>query len=132
MRRMIQHFNVKTGHRMSLSGAKPRCGSAASLWAHLVNVGCIFALGVSCPGLAQTPAPATDAGLEIQNDIPSLQQVFSGYFTIGAAIWPGDISGPHSELLKKHFNSITAENAMKWAVIEPTEGDFNFAPADAL
>jgi beta-glucosidase len=80
---------------------------------------------------AQPAAPPAD-GLAIQSDIPPLQQVFSGYFTVGAAIWPGDISGPHSELLKKHFNSITAENAMKWAVIEPTEGNFNFAPADSL
>jgi beta-glucosidase len=71
-------------------------------------------------------------GPEIQRDIPSLYQNLAGYFPVGAAIWQGDISGPHSELLKKHFNSITAENAMKWAVIEPVEGKFNFAPADAL
>ncbi|HKD81551.1 MAG TPA: endo-1,4-beta-xylanase [Candidatus Angelobacter sp.] len=69
---------------------------------------------------------------KIQTDIPSLYQSFAGYFPVGAAIWQGDISGAHSELLTRHFNSITAENAMKWAVIEPTEGHFNFAPADAL
>src|SRR5215813_5278028 len=106
----------------------------------------LLALCTSSPASAQAPAlsqlaqnrpgpepPASAAdGLAIQNDIPSLQQVFSGYFTVGAAIWAGDISGPHSELLKKHFNSITAENVMKWAVIEPAEGNFNFAPADAL
>jgi beta-glucosidase len=76
---------------------------------------------------AQTPpTPA------VETDIPSLYQTFHDYFTIGAAIWPGDITGPHSELLKKHFNSITTENAMKWARIEPTEGSFTFGPADAL
>jgi beta-glucosidase len=61
-----------------------------------------------------------------------LQQTFAGDFTIGASIWKGDITGAHAELLKKHFNSITAENVMKWATIEPVEGNFNFAPADAL
>lgn len=69
---------------------------------------------------------------EIQRDIPSLSQALAGYFPVGAAIWQGDITGAHSELLTRHFNSITPENAMKWAVIEPVEGSFNFAPADAL
>src|SRR5260370_12657392 len=73
-----------------------------------------------------------DNETSIQNDIPSLYQTFAGYFPVGAAIWQGDIAGVHSELLKKHFNSITAENAMKWAVIQPIEGRFNFAPAHAL
>jgi endo-1,4-beta-xylanase len=71
-------------------------------------------------------------GPQIQKDIPSLYQSFAGYFPVGAAIWQGDISGAHSELLARHFNSITPENAMKWAMIEPAEGHFNFAPADAL
>ncbi|HKX32106.1 MAG TPA: endo-1,4-beta-xylanase, partial [Blastocatellia bacterium] len=34
--------------------------------------------------------------------------------------------------LKKHFNSITAENAMKPGPLQPTEGVFNFGPADTL
>jgi beta-glucosidase len=83
------------------------------------------------PAWAQTATLSAD-GPVIQNDLPSLYRTFENYFPIGAAIWPGDVNGTHSELLKKHFNSITAENAMKWAVIEPTEGNFNFAPADSL
>lgn len=80
---------------------------------------------------AQTQ-PVPDNQLHIQTDIPSLYQTFAGYFTIGAAIWPGDITGAHSELLTRHFNSVTLENAMKWATIEPTEGNFNFAVADPM
>jgi GH35 family endo-1,4-beta-xylanase len=68
-------------------------------------------------------------GPKIQRDIPSLYQSLAVYFPMGAAIWQDDISGAHSELLTRHFNSITAENAMKWAVIEPSEGHCNFAPA---
>jgi len=83
--------------------------------------------------LAFLPAAAhAQTAVSIENNIPSLYQTFAGYFTVGAAIWKGDITGAHSELLQKHFNSITAENVMKWATIEPTEGNFNFAPADEL
>ena len=84
-------------------------------------------------GLAQSPIQSTAThALPIQTDIPSICQTYSSYFSIGAAIWPGDITGAHSELLRKHFNSVTAENAMKWGPIEPTEGNFNFARPDAL
>src|SRR5215831_3004603 len=86
-------------------------------------------LGTSIDCRAQAPGPGN---LQIETGIPSLYQTFADYFPVGAAVWREDITGPHAELLKKHFNSITAENAMKWGVIEPTEGNFNFAPADAL
>ena len=69
--------------------------------------------------------------LQIQTGIASLQQNLLAYFKVGAAVWQQDISGPHSQLLAKHFNSITAENDMKWAPIHPTESTYNFAPADA-
>ncbi len=70
--------------------------------------------------------------LQIQNSIPSLHQNLESYFKIGAAVWQADISGAHSQLLTKHFNSLTAEDYMKWGPIHPEEGQFNFAPADAL
>ena len=79
-------------------------------------------------GSQQTASPP----LRIQTDIPSLYKTFADYFPVGAAIWRGDITGPHSELLTKHFNSITTENAMKMGSLQPTEGNFNFANADAL
>ena len=76
--------------------------------------------------LAQAAQPT------IQADIPSLCATLAADFPVGAAIWRGDIAGPHSELLKKHFNSITAENDMKWEYVEPAEGNFTFGAADAL
>jgi len=69
---------------------------------------------------------------QVQSDIPSLYQTLAGYFPVGAAIWAGDLSGPHAELLAKHFNSIVAENAMKMESLEPVEGVFDFRAADAL
>ncbi|HYE75711.1 MAG TPA: carbohydrate binding domain-containing protein, partial [Blastocatellia bacterium] len=70
--------------------------------------------------------------VQIQTDIPSLWQTLTDYFPVGAAIWQGDISGVHADLLKKHFNSITAENEMKPSFLQPTEGVFNFTTADAF
>jgi endo-1,4-beta-xylanase len=70
--------------------------------------------------------------LRIEADIPSLKDHLAHDFRIGAAVWQGDIVGPHGELLSKHFNSITAEDAMKWGPIHPTESSYNFGPADAL
>lgn len=86
----------------------------------------ILALGMSF--LPQSVGSST----QVQSDIPSVYQALAGYFPIGAAISSGDLSGPHAELLAKHFNSIVAENAMKMAYLEPTEGVFDFRAADAL
>ena len=67
----------------------------------------------------------------IQSDIPSIFETLSGYFPVGAAVDPSDLSGPHAQLLTKHFNSITSGNDMKWSSVEPTKGTFNFTNADA-
>ena len=42
-----------------------------------------------------------------------------------------DLSGPHAQLLTKHFNSIVSGNDMKWDATEPQEGGFTFTTADA-
>lgn len=86
----------------------------------------ILALGMTF--LSQSVASST----QVQPDIPSVYQSLAGYFPIGAAIWSGDLSGPHAELLAKHFNSIVAENAMKMESLEPAEGVFDFRSADAM
>ncbi|HEU5469553.1 MAG TPA: endo-1,4-beta-xylanase [Actinophytocola sp.] len=70
--------------------------------------------------------------LPIEPDIPSLKDVFADDFKIGAAMVPSNTLGVHAELVGKHFNSITAGNAMKWDATEPEEGRFTFADADTL
>jgi endo-1,4-beta-xylanase len=66
-----------------------------------------------------------------ERDIPSVYQAFAQYFPIGAAVGQGDLTGEHAFLLTKHFNSITSENDMKWSSLQPTEGNFTYATADA-
>jgi endo-1,4-beta-xylanase len=68
--------------------------------------------------------------LVIQQDIPSIYQTLAQYFPVGAAVDTTDLSGPHEQLLVKHFDSITSENDMKWQETEPTEGQFTYTTAD--
>jgi len=66
-----------------------------------------------------------------ETNIPSVYKSLAEFFPVGAAIHQGDLTGEHAALLKKHFNSVTSENDMKWSSLQPMEGGFNFAPADA-
>jgi endo-1,4-beta-xylanase len=68
----------------------------------------------------------------IQTNIPSIYQTYLDYFPIGAAVDLSDVSGPHAQLLTKHFNSMTPGNDLKWSSVEPTKGTFDFANGDAL
>ena len=66
----------------------------------------------------------------------NLDEVYSAYFRIGAALPLGEyglnaLSLYEDEVLDV-FNSYTAENCMKPEVIEPTKGAFNWSYADSL
>lgn len=71
--------------------------------------------------------------ITIEDDIASLKDVFADYFPIGTAFSNSeivDLDGPDADLMKKHFNSITPGNVLKWDSTEPEEGQFNFTEAD--
>ncbi len=38
----------------------------------------------------------------------------------------------YAETLAGQFNSVTAENEMKWGTIQPSRGNYNFGPADEI
>ena len=67
-----------------------------------------------------------------QDSSKGLKDYYKSYFPMGAAIRPQSVSGPESELILKHFESITAENAMKMGPIHPKEGEFFWPDADAI
>lgn len=55
------------------------------------------------------------------------------YFYMGVAIPPSFIDNQKkADLIKRHFNSVTAENDMKWSNLQPTEGTFTFTNADKI
>ena len=63
----------------------------------------------------------------------SLKEAFAGDFYIGAALNTAQYKGQDERanpILDKHFNSITAENDMKWMYIHPQPDSFYFDEAD--
>lgn len=62
---------------------------------------------------------------------PKLKDVFSRNFLIGAAVNPLTIVS-QQELLTHHFNSLTAENEMKFERVHPSEGTYTFEEADQV
>jgi endo-1,4-beta-xylanase len=61
----------------------------------------------------------------------SLCKKYVDYFPIGASVDDKTYT-THADLLTKHFNSITAEDQMKFDALEPTEGSFNWGTADNI
>lgn len=68
-------------------------------------------------------------GLNIQ--IPSLHERYSGLFDIGAAVNLTTIQ-TQKELLAKHYNSLTAENDMKFERLHPAEDTYDWRAADRI
>lgn len=60
-----------------------------------------------------------------------LKLLFQEDFKIGAAVNPRTIVSQEA-LLTRHFNSITAENEMKFASVHPEEEEYTFEEADLL
>ena len=64
---------------------------------------------------------------------PGLKDAYKDYFTIGVAVNQRNVSdADQMALIKKQFNSITAENDMKPGEIHPKEGVWNFEKADKI
>nr|WP_321450871.1 endo-1,4-beta-xylanase [uncultured Carboxylicivirga sp.] len=63
----------------------------------------------------------------------NLKDALRNQFFIGTALNTNQIFGKDSagvDIIKKHFNSIVAENCMKSEVIHPKEDEYNFTKAD--
>ncbi len=64
-------------------------------------------------------------------DYIGLKAAYEDYFRIGVAGGTYSLFN-NEEMVLKNFNSITCENAMKVNVIQPTQGNWQFAQADAI
>lgn len=67
----------------------------------------------------------------IQANIPSIFQTLEPFFRVGAEVDLTDLSGPHLQLLTKHFASITSGNDMKWSSVEAAKGTYSYENADS-
>src|SRR5688500_2586050 len=67
-----------------------------------------------------------------QDPNKGLKDYYKSYFPMGVAIRPQSVTGPEAELILKHFESVTAENAMKMGPIHPKENEYFWKDADAI
>ena len=68
-----------------------------------------------------------------QDSETGLKDAYKDYFSIGVAVNMRNISTPEQiAIIKKDFNSITAENDMKPQPVEPAYGQFNWENADKI
>ena len=65
-------------------------------------------------------------------DTPVLKDQYASLFLVGNVVSPRDLDGPRFAMLQKHFNILTAENAMKPALLQGEPGVFTFETADKL
>lgn len=88
---------------------------------------CIF---IYVTGFSQ----ANDKAVAASNG-SNLKDAYKNAFLMGVAITDAIVSGrdkASQEIVVKHFNSITLENAMKAEELNPRPGEFNWGPADAF
>jgi len=67
-----------------------------------------------------------------QDDI-TLKETFKDHFLIGAALNNAQFSGYDTlsaDLVKKHFNTLTPENVLKWEPVHPQKDKYDFEAAD--
>ena len=62
----------------------------------------------------------------------TLKDAYRNYFSIGVAVGPKNLIGDEALLIKRQFNSITAENAMKMISLQRKEGEFYWKDADSI
>ncbi|MFC9915438.1 non-reducing end alpha-L-arabinofuranosidase family hydrolase [Streptomyces sp. NPDC059862] len=79
-----------------------------------------------------TPGTATGAPDAVKASTLGAQAAQSGRY-FGTAVAAGRLGdGTYTGILDREFNSVTAENEMKWDTTEPSRGSFNFGPADQI
>ena len=68
-----------------------------------------------------------------RDDNKGLKDTYKKYFTVGVAVNQRNVTNPEQmALIKKNYNSMTAENDMKPGSLQPREGQFNWANADRI
>lgn len=86
-------------------------------------------LGLSALAAATLPVTSFSAALAASG----LKDAFKNDFLIGTALNARTLADPDSrqrDLIAREFNSITAENCMKWGEIEPQEGQWQWECPD--
>ncbi|MDO5443754.1 MAG: endo-1,4-beta-xylanase, partial [Bacteroidia bacterium] len=90
-------------------------------------------LGISALLLCAATAWAQRSGQQAAVPTDGLKDAYKGYFMVGCAVNQRNISNPDQiALVKREYNSITAENDMKPQPTEPEYGVFKWENADKI
>jgi endo-1,4-beta-xylanase len=94
-----------------------------------ISIGLVL-LGVACASPAANSQAAKRAAAA---PATTLKDAFAGAFRIGAALNENQFTGRDTlgiALVKRHFNTITPENVLKWEAVHPQPNAYSFAAAD--
>ncbi len=100
---------------------------------HPLNTCLLCLLIWTSTGLHSANAQTAKLAEKEQAGSPVLKDVYKNAFKMGVAVTPVITTGrdkASQDIVVQHFNSITVENVMKAALINPEPGKFNFGPAD--
>lgn len=95
---------------------------------HLIPVLMLLLSGYGCVEKEEAQPRA-----EAKPQQTSLKEAFRDAFLIGVGVNEAQIREKlpkHVELIKTQYNSITAENLLKWESVHPQPDQYNFEPAD--
>src|SRR5574344_2531947 len=90
----------------------------------------LFCLYLICTFIGVSAQPRQMQRVE---DPTGYKDTYKDYFSVGVALNFRNVASPEQmAIVKKNFNSVTAENAMKPGEIHPKEDVWNFAGADSI
>jgi endo-1,4-beta-xylanase len=99
----------------------------------------LFAIALAGAALGACAQPAATGGAggpspaRAAQDVPALKDVFAPHFMIGTALDTAQFTRRDTGAVRlaiQHFNTVTPENVMKWEVIHPEPGRYDFSLAD--
>jgi endo-1,4-beta-xylanase len=64
---------------------------------------------------------------------PTLKDAYKGCFMVGAALNPAQFTGADQQedaIVKAQFNTISPENVLKWEIVHPQPGKYDFTLSD--
>ncbi len=117
--RINSRINSRSNSRVTASGIALTC---------LAALGACAGSSAVVPAAAPTPIPARAAA-----NVPRLADVFKDQFKIGAAINATQImerDPAGNALVEAQYNTISPENILKWEVVHPKPGQYDFTLAD--
>lgn len=131
MRYQPYHFSEHR-HWQAYDQAMPMNKTFLSLAVPVLLVGATIAVGKNW---TKTMSETTSQLTSSPQAPKPLKDSYKDKFRIGAAVSTAILRGQDAaseQMLRRHFDSVTAENAMKPDAMQPREGEFTFEDADRL